>query len=194
MFSEMDRLNALVGGILTFARPVPPQPAPVRLVDLCERAIDLASERAAQRDLRLALDGAAVGACEVDPGQILQVILNILLNAIDASPPGATVEVWVEPGATTAGDLPLDAAWSIVVRDHGSGIPDEVREKLFDPFFTTKPEGTGLGLAVSLQIVEEHGGTIQVESAPGAGATFRIEIPARGTSVRGEGDTSQTGV
>ena len=193
MFSEMERLNALVGGILTFARPVPPQPAPVRLADLCERAIDLASDRATEREVEITFDGAAGGACEVDPSQILQVVLNLLLNAVDASPRGGTVEVRVEAGAATAGDLPADAAWTIVVRDHGDGIPDEIRDKLFDPFFTTKPEGTGLGLAVSLQIVEEHGGTIQVENAPHGGARFRIELPARGTSVRGESDTSQTG-
>jgi len=192
MFSEMERLNALVGGILNFARPVPPQCVPARLAELCERAADLASERAAARQVRIDLDIAACGACEVDPGQILQVILNVLLNAIDASPPGAAVSVRVEPGSTAAGELATDAAWTIAVRDHGGGIADDVRDKLFDPFFTTKPEGTGLGLAVSLQIVEEHGGTIQVESTPGHGATFRIELPARGTTVR-EGDTTDRG-
>jgi len=192
MFSEMDRLNALVGGILTFARPVPPQCVPTRLAELCERAADLASERAAARRVRIDVDTGAGGASEVDPGQMLQVILNILLNAIDASPPGDAVSVRLEPGSLTAGECPADAAWAVTVCDHGGGIDDEIRDKLFDPFFTTKPEGTGLGLAVCLQIVEEHGGTIQVESTPGQGATFRIELPARGATVR-EGEPTDRG-
>jgi two-component system sensor histidine kinase HydH len=192
MFSEMDRLNALVGGILTFARPVPPQPAPAVLDELCARAVDLASDRASQRGVRIELAPGAAGECEVDPGQILQVILNLLLNAVDASPPGSSVVVRVEPAAR-GGDDAWDGGTSVVVQDHGTGIADDVRDKLFDPFFTTKPEGTGLGLAVSLQIVEEHGGTIQVENTPGGGATFRVELPVRGAVVRDRVDASQMG-
>ena len=184
MFSEMERLNSIVGNILGFARPAPPHAMPTSLRAVCERALDLAAERAAQRQVRLGLEPeSGDDRCEVDEGQILQVVLNIVMNAIDASPPHGRVGLRLAssprrlvPGMPDAGTGPY---CRIEVRDQGPGIPEGVRDKLFDPFFTTKNEGTGLGLSVSQKIVEEHRGCIHVESRPETGTTFIVELPRR---------------
>jgi signal transduction histidine kinase len=105
----------------------------------------------------------------MDPELIEQVLVNLIVNACEASPPGGEVEVraTVERGALC-----------LVVRDHGPGIAPAVRERLFHPFFTTKPHGNGLGLAVSRNIVREHGGQIDVGPAEGGGSAFRVLLPA----------------
>jgi two-component system nitrogen regulation sensor histidine kinase GlnL len=178
MFAEMERLNAIVGGILSFARPASPQPFEVGLGSVCARALDLAAERAAQRGVELVLlpvtdpDDRA----EVDEGQMIQVVLNLVLNGIDAAPPGGRVRVRCERVATPAGSAPR---CRIAVHDDGPGIPDDARERLFDPFFTTKSDGTGLGLAVCQKIVAEHHGSIHVDSRPASGTTFTVDVPAR---------------
>ena len=182
MFSEMDRLNSIVGGILEFARPAPPTPVESSVFGVCQRALDLAGDRAAQRQVRLEIAPIArTETGEWDEGQIVQVLLNLLLNAIDASPAGARVEIRAE---LAAGPIDADgtrngAFWRLAVHDQGPGVPAPLRSKLFDPFFTTKSDGTGLGLAVSSKIVEEHRGTIHVDSPPGGGTTFIVELPRR---------------
>jgi signal transduction histidine kinase len=96
------------------------------------------------------------------------VFYNLLLNAAQASPPNAAV---------TAKTRLLEGLVEISILDRGAGIPRENVENIFNPFFTTKPEGVGLGLAIVSKIVDEHGGTIRVESEPGQGSAFRIFLP-----------------
>jgi PAS domain S-box-containing protein len=183
MFAEILRLDSIVGGILAFARPAPPVAAETNVVALCRRALDLAAERAARRRVRLRLDAAVRGddGVECDEGQMVQVLLNLILNAIDASPPEGEVAVHVEPAAGALGPAAgrRGPFWRITVQDQGKGVAPEHRASLFDPFFTTKNDGTGLGLAVSAKIVAEHHGSIHVETRPGAGATFTVELPRR---------------
>jgi signal transduction histidine kinase len=183
MFEEMERLDSIVGSILSFARPAPPQPQWVSLQDLCARACELVSERAAQAHVQLHLENHADDVtCEVDDRQILQVVLNVLMNAIDATPAGQEVGVRLEvPEAPLVRQGPATpmAVCRIEIQDRGPGIPEELREKLFDPFFTTKADGTGLGLAVSQKIVEEHHGVIHVDCDEGQGTRFVIELPRR---------------
>lgn len=183
MFQEMERLDSIVGSILSFARPAPPQPQWVSLHELCARACELASERAAQARVQLCVEESeAEITCEVDDRQILQVVLNVLMNAIDVSPPGETVRLRLvvpETPLVRQGPTAAVAVCRIEIRDRGPGIPAELRQKLFDPFFTTKAEGTGLGLAVSQKIVEEHHGVIHVDSEAGGGTRFVIELPRR---------------
>src|SRR5690606_12025237 len=104
------------------------------------------------------------------PAKINQVILNLLTNAIDASPEGSVVTLASRPG---------DDHVEIEVSDQGEGMPPEVRQRIFDPFFTTKPqgEGMGLGLSISYGIIRDHGGRIAVESTPGVGTSFKITLP-----------------
>ena len=111
---------------------------------------------------------------EVDPNQIGQVLHNILLNARQAMPEGGIIEVHAEnhhpPGT--------GPRVKISIRDYGHGIPADVLPRVFDPYFTTKPGGSGLGLATAYAIIEKHGGTLSVESKPGGGTLFTIDLPA----------------
>ena len=100
--------------------------------------------------------------------QLLQVTLNLLLNAIDAMPSGGTLDV-----ATFVENQRV----KIAVTDSGSGIDDSVLERLFEPFFTTKPEGTGLGLSICYSLVHAHGGTIDVHSQKDRGSCFTVDLP-----------------
>jgi PAS domain S-box-containing protein len=109
-------------------------------------------------------------ACQ--PAKINQVVMNLVSNAIDASH---------ENGRVTVRTVAVDGCARIEVEDEGTGIPPELRERIFDPFFTTKPvgEGTGLGLSISYGIVNDHGGTIEVDSTPGKGTKFIVSLPVR---------------
>jgi two-component system NtrC family sensor kinase len=115
-----------------------------------------------------------------DPNQLQQVLVNALLNALQASDQGQEVTVAV---AAAEGRVRLQVA------DHGTGIAEGDRQRIFDPFFSTKPEGqgTGLGLSVSYGIVQRHGGEIQVESQPGEGTTVTIDLPAAEPAAPGDG-------
>jgi len=109
-----------------------------------------------------------------DPQQIRQVVLNLLANAADA-----TIERNREGGEIRVRVFRDPAGVGVVVSDDGSGIDERTRARLFEPHFTTKPTGHGFGLAVCHRVVENHGGSIRVESTPGAGATFTVRLPRR---------------
>ena len=113
-----------------------------------------------------------------DADQMEQVILNLVKNAIEASPRGAAVKVRVGKAVPGAGATSRRGpAVSIEVVDQGCGIPPEHQKTMFEPFFTTKPGGSGLGLYISHDIVKRHGGAIAVHSDPGQGTTFVVELP-----------------
>ena len=118
---------------------------------------------------------------EADLGQLSQVFNNLIINADQAMPNGGTITITGENvllGAADLPPLPEGKYVRITVRDQGIGIPKEYLSKVFDPYFTTKQKGSGLGLAITYSIIRKHGGFITVESAPGAGAEFRIYLPA----------------
>jgi signal transduction histidine kinase len=109
----------------------------------------------------------------LDANQIRQVFLNLLRNAIDATPPGGTITL----------QFLLDNRYIIIkLTDTGMGIPADNKDKIFDLFFTTRPKGTGLGLAICKKIVQDHGGEITIESAEGQGTSVTIKLPHRGTA------------
>jgi signal transduction histidine kinase len=116
--------------------------------------------------------------------QLHQVFLNLALNAIQASRSGGSISIAIDP------DGPMTAPSGVRIRfqDAGEGISEENLEKIFDPFFTTKDpdKGTGLGLMISHQIIADHGGSIEVESSPGNGATFYVRLPGPTTGARDE--------
>ena len=118
----------------------------------------------------------------VDPGQIQQVLTNLVVNAFQAMPEGGRVEVRIRAARTRPPEVPAGPEADylcIEFEDEGEGIPHEVQSRLFDPFFTTKDvgEGTGLGLSIAHGIVLDHGGWIDVESKPGEGSCFSVYLP-----------------
>jgi signal transduction histidine kinase len=115
--------------------------------------------------------GDSTGTIHADAGQLARAVQNLVLNAIDAMPSGGTLTVRTTRGAD---------AVRLEVSDTGEGLTDEERTRLFTPYYTTKRHGTGLGLAIVQSVVSDHRGKIWVESEPGHGATFKIELPVRG--------------
>jgi len=167
---EIARLAAIVGKYLDYARPQPPE---LRLVDInatVRAALALVGKSAVGASISMDAHFAeGLSAVSADSGQIHQVLVNLLLNAVQAMPDGGTVEI-----ATR-----VEAEGAVVeVRDHGAGLPDVPVERLFEPFFTTKAAGTGLGLYVCRRIAESHGGRLDAVNAPGGGAAFRLVLPA----------------
>ncbi len=166
---ELGRLEALLQQFLNYARPRPPEFRQARLDDVVAHVVGLLGPEAERAGVEMRVDSLqAVPPLLVDVEQIEQVFLNVLLNAIQASPRGGRVRV----RADRDGDHAV-----IDVLDEGPGIPPEHRARVFDPFFTTKEKGTGLGLAVSARIVAAHRGDIEVRAASGGGTCMRIRLP-----------------
>jgi len=157
--------------LMVFARRLPPKKASVDLNEVVEEAFYFLEGRCAKGGIEVIRNLAGdLPAIEADAAQLKQIVVNLVVNAIQAMPGGGTLTV-----STSA----RDASVSLMVRDTGVGMDDETREKIFLPFYTTKDvdEGTGLGLAVVHGIITAHGGTIDVSSQPGHGACFEIELP-----------------
>jgi len=168
--AEIDRLNNVVTSLLAFARPLQVQPGAVAVRELLDRALLLAHEELAAKQVRVQRREAAdLPPVTADPDLISQVLLGLLANASEAVPVGG--EVTVQARA-------VGAAVEIDVADSGPGIPAALRERIFEPFFTTRTRGTGLGLAIARQIVEAHIGTIEVGDRVGGGARFTVRLPA----------------
>ncbi len=162
--------------LLRFSRPSARRTCATDLSELVGEAVELVRPEARGKRIFLEADLSTVATVQIDPGQIHQVVLNLLTNAIHALPEEGRMEVSVSADANGA---------AIVVADDGPGIAPEHRDRIFEPFFTTrtgagKERGTGLGLSVSYSIVKEHGGTIEVMSEPGHGTTFTVRLPAPG--------------
>jgi len=178
MISEVDRVNRTVDSLLSLARPRSPVRTPADLGRLVRRATALLEARARSRNVRLSVEVAPeVPSLELDSDLLIQVVVNLVTNALDAVKDGGRVRVAVEP-------FPGRDGAALAVTDDGEGIPQEVMARLFEPFFTTKRGGTGLGLPLCIRIVEQHGGTISVESEPGKGTTFLVLLPCRDVPVK----------
>jgi two-component system nitrogen regulation sensor histidine kinase NtrY len=172
--AELESLNAIVARFSDFARMPAPHPQPVNLNDAVRNAIRLFEARfsAVGRppitpELYL---NESLASIQADPDLLHRALQNLILNAMDAMPAGGTLTIRTHPA---------DGAVRLEVSDTGTGLTPEECERLFTPYYTTKLHGTGLGLAIVQSVVSDHGGKITVESAPGAGTTFRIELPLR---------------
>jgi signal transduction histidine kinase len=166
---EITRLERLVRLFFDFARPPRPEKKVVDLGPLVEQCLGLLAARATRSGSHLAFarPASAIRA-EVDPGQLRQVVLNLLVNALDVTPTGGSVEV----------SLAMDAAGVVLtVADTGGGLPKELGERIFTPFTTTKETGLGLGLSICKRIAEEHGGAITAANRPEGGAVFTLSLP-----------------
>ena len=165
---ETTRLNDLVGDMLDLSRPRAPTKTTVDLAVTARDLATLAGTSGRGSDVCVRYDGPRAAPILADAGQMRQVVWNLVRNAIQASSPGDEVLVSIAPG---------DAGLVLDVIDHGAGIPASARQQLFDAFFTTRAHGMGIGLAVVKRIVDDHGFSVEVESADGAGTTFRVRIP-----------------
>jgi signal transduction histidine kinase len=186
--SEADRITRIVRQLLDFARRRPPQRTVTDLHGLVEQSAELLRPLAEKQNVQIETarpEGAVTAS--VDVAQLEQVLTNVLVNAMQAMPNGGLVRTGVrqaecsaDAGAEGADDAPpLDRYVAITIADEGAGISPDDLEHIFEPFFTTKDvgEGTGLGLSIAYGIVEEHGGWIDVDSAPGEGSSFTIYLP-----------------
>jgi signal transduction histidine kinase len=169
--AQCDRMSGLISQMLDFVRPRQRGEVDLDLVDLTRQTLELVDPLARKAQVRLGPPpaGERVEVC-ADAGALQQVLLNLVVNGIQAMPQGGPLRV--EVGAR--GD---EAVLSVI--DAGVGIPEALRERIFEPFFTTKERGvgTGLGLCVVRDIVAEHGGSLAVESAPGQGTRIDVRLP-----------------
>ncbi|HSC77665.1 MAG TPA: ATP-binding protein, partial [Candidatus Acidoferrales bacterium] len=173
---ESRRCGEIMRNLLSFARQAPPHRQPSELNTLLERTLTLVRHelelRGIELDARLAPE---LPPLSCDPGQVQQVLLALMVNACDAMPRGG--RLWVESGQ-------LGDELEVHIRDNGPGIPPDALPHIFEPFYTTKEDQhrTGLGLAVARSIIEQHGGAIEVESAPGVGTEFVVRLPLNGAA------------
>jgi two-component system sensor histidine kinase PilS (NtrC family) len=188
---ETDRLNGLITDFLQYAHPRAPKLEPVPLRRVVEEVVQML-EHVGRDDAKVEVDLDSALRVRADAGQLRQLLWNLCLNALQAMPSGGRLVI----GASRAAAAPQAPAGpdrnerteegctrvEISVSDTGCGIPPEIQDRIFDPFFTTRAEGTGLGLATVHRIVESHGGTLRVESSPGAGTTFWIGLAEAGAA------------
>lgn len=191
--AEAERLRGILEDFLSFAGRVRIDPQPVQLNEVIEQLIDFYAPQAEASGIRLRaqLDPAA-GAVRLDPTLFKQAMLNLLINATQAmvdarygeSPHGGCADLIIR--TTSAPQHTGDDHDAVVIHviDTGPGIDPQTVEKIFRPYFTTKPHGTGLGLATTRRIVNEHGGTIAVHTEIGRGTDFTIQLPRNGPEVK----------
>jgi len=202
ILDEVARLDRIVTSLLQYARPRVPELRAVRLADSVARVATLSLEQAERQGVRIESEVAArLTPVYIDADLVHQVLLNVTLNALQAMPGGGTLRYEVRrfrrrrpprgPGrraddhgraddrrrAAESGVSPWIEMQQVRVIDTGVGIPRGVLAKLFDPFFTTKASGTGLGLSISQTIMQEHGGSIAVDSKEGRGTTVLLHFP-----------------
>jgi len=174
--SACQRAKFLSSQLLTFAKGGTPVRRVVSVAQLVMDAVHLARTGSPIGiDVEIA---QGLWSAEVDPGQIGQVLHNILINAREAVTGGSNIEVRAENVVMPANHGGRESRVRISIRDYGHGIPDDVLRRIFDPYFTTKPGGSGLGLATAYAIVIKHGGHISAESTPGLGTVFTVDLPA----------------
>ncbi len=183
---EIERLDHLIADFLEFARPAAAEPAPLVLGPAVEEVAKM-FEAVRPPGVRLQLDVPAGCAVLADARQLRQVLWNLLLNAAQALPEGGEIRIQARrlPGEPQEGGAQRRNASDegaqtveIAISDSGVGIPPEVLERAFEPFFTTKRSGSGLGLPTVHRVVENHGGSLSLESRPGEGTTVRVQLPA----------------
>lgn len=168
ILNEISRLERIVKGLFQLGHPKSLQLIECTPNDIVERALNLVSMKAKEKGITIKKDLACRNTFYVDHEQIEQVVLNLLINGIEAT--GSSGEVRVETRSH-------NGSVEISVSDTGCGVPDDEMERILQPFYSTKETGTGLGLAISSRIVEAHKGKLHISSRVGQGSTFVVEIP-----------------
>ena len=183
---EIRRLDATLKQFLQAIRPTQPERNTIQLHDLLRETLSLLSPELTERKVEISLDLAnTLPLLELDGNQIKQALYNLLKNAYQALPAsGGNIDIISRV---------TDYEVTLVIRDHGSGIPPEVMGSIFEPYSSTKKSGTGLGLLIVRRIIREHGGTIEIDSHQDHGASVMISIPRHDKRIRQLGD-DQTNV
>jgi signal transduction histidine kinase len=175
---EINQINRILTDLLETARPHPPQMMRSNLNTTVEHAVMLARQQVLSQPIRIELDQAPdLAEVEHDSDQIHQVVLNLLLNAVQAIDGPGTVTVQIGSQHDCA---------VVTVTDTGRGMTEQQQAQIFRPFYTTRSNGTGLGLSLVHRIVEEHEGQIEVTSEPGNGSTFEVQLPFASAAVPAE--------
>jgi two-component system nitrogen regulation sensor histidine kinase NtrY len=168
LLAELAQLKQIIGRFSDFAKMPTPEMQSVNFNALASETMKLFAAQLAQARIRSLMElDAKLRPVQADPEQMTRVLRNLVLNAIDAMPEGGTL---------TVRTMALENGLRLEVSDTGQGLTPEECARLFTPYYTTKMHGTGLGLAIVQSVVSDHGGRIAVESQPGKGATFRIEL------------------
>jgi signal transduction histidine kinase len=171
--TESERISKIIQKLLHFSRRSPSQKFKNDLREVIHHSVELIQPLADKQQVNLTANlPAAPAEASFDFNQLQQVIMNLIDNAVDASPANQTVGIYLHP-------QPINDQWKIEIADHGSGIEKNQLDVIFEPFFTTKEvgSGTGLGLSIVHGIIEEHGGSIDCQSDLGVGTTMTIRIP-----------------
>jgi signal transduction histidine kinase len=173
---EINRLERIVRDFLQFARPSEPQLAVVSAEQTLREVQKLMGPGLEKNQIKLALDGTATASICIDPGQIKQVLINLVQNAAESIGKNGSITLRARLDEKRLLDQTIPVV-ILEVTDTGKGIPPDVEKRLFDPFFTTKEAGTGLGLPIAARIVEKHQGALQYQTQAGRGTTFGIILP-----------------
>lgn len=177
IIEQVDRVQKRMQGLLNFAKPMEPRPAPVELNPLLRDIIQILQTRFTEAgvDPKLDLD-RNLPKVRLDANHVEQIFMGLITNALEATPKGGsvTVRTRIEPGNGASPKV------TVSVEDTGEGIPLENRQRVFEPFFTTKTHGTGIGLPLAKKFVERNGGTIRILDAPAGGAKIDVTFPRNG--------------
>jgi two-component system sensor histidine kinase HydH len=175
MLSEVDRLDRRITHLLTFSRPAPFRPIPQRVATLVQEVLPAFSERLRSQEVTLDLQiPDDLPEVRADAMKLEQALVEVVSNALDAMSEGGRLSLTASRRADDAGVPGV----LIEVRDTGRGIPPETLASVGQPFFTTRNEGTGLGVATARRFVEQHGGRLELTSAPGTGTVVHLWVPA----------------
>ena len=166
---EVNRINYIVKQLLEFSKPSDLRLKETSIDSLLNETLDLLNNDFLKHNIKIEKCYSPLPSIKVDPSQMKQVFLNLLLNAIDSMETGGVITATIKPGKNNN--------IIIKIRDSGKGIKKEDLKHIFDPFFSKKNGGTGLGLSVVYGIIEKHGGKISVEGVPGHGTSFQINLP-----------------
>lgn len=177
IIEQVDRMQKRMQGLLNFAKPMEPRPAPVELNPLLRDIIQILETRFADAGVNPKLElSTNLPKVRLDPNQVEQIFMGLITNALEATPKGGsvTIRTRIEPGNGASPKV------TVSVEDTGEGIPQENRQRVFEPFFTTKALGTGIGMPIAKKFVERNGGTIRISDAPGGGAKIDVVFPWNG--------------
>jgi len=176
-FEGIERIKILVKSVLDFTKTGTPAFSPGDIHESINDSLELIAPQIRKKNIAIKKDYAGkMGPLVFDPHQMQQVFVNLLLNAMEATPEGGTIEI---RSATEKVRNRGNDVYVITITDNGQGISPDNMPKIFDPFFTTKPEGTGLGLSIVHKILEQHEASIDIKSKENKGSTFSLRFPAK---------------